>query len=368
MSQQIKQLELQGHNEVYGLKQTVHIGPKSSTQRSPDATTAASDPDSGCSSDEEDITYCEVRSTPEKGQGLYATRAIRPGTLLFREQPLISLSKELEESYEAIEAAFAGLRKCEKKTYLALFDAKKSRMSTVVSVYYSNCYSTEQFATMDTVPSFDGGSCIGAKSSRINHSCVPNVLFSFVTPCSAYPEGQMRFYAIKAIARGRELVSNYDKNVFEPAAKRQQKYMLHYGFRCACEACHPQTEFWNKSDERRGAMKKAIGDVQRLEREWQKAVDAKDMIQRPVIVQQAIERLLKLEGLLRKETLTYIPLANVYRSLTKWSQRGGEDGRSWSQLELEVVTTVFGRRSSRSARLQKELVVLEQDAISHHDL
>ena len=140
--------------------------------------TAASSP--LASDDETHVSCCEVRQTPDKGQALFSTRRIRPGTLILVEEPLIALSKELEESYEAIEGAFSKLNKRERKNYLTLFDAKKSRMSAVVSIYYSNCYSTEPFATKSESDrpqawaDCEGGSCIGALASRINHSCIPN--------------------------------------------------------------------------------------------------------------------------------------------------------------------------------------------------
>jgi hypothetical protein len=332
--------------------------------------TAASSP--LASEDEVEAPCCEVRHTPDRGQALYSTRRIRPGTLILTEGPLIALSKELEESYDAIEDAFAKLSKREKKTYLSLFDAQKSRMSAVVSIYYSNCYSTEPFFPADSTASrhttssspnpsgarsqlvtAPNGSCIGALASRINHSCIPNVSFSFIPPSTAHPKGQMRFYAIKAISKGKELLSNYDKNIFEGAAKRQQKYRLHYGFDCACEACVPRTEFWARSDERRRGMKEVVGEVKVLEREWL-GVEVDSSVGKE-LCRKAMAVLLRLEGLLMKEGLVAAPLANVYRSLGKWSERAGYDARQWKEKELDVSLLVFGARGVRTVALRADL-------------
>lgn len=314
------------------------------------------------SDDECPSSHCEVRSTPDRGQALFATRRIRPGTLIFTEDPLIALSKDLEESPEAIEAAFSALSRRDKKTYLSLFDSQKSRMSAVVSIYYSNCYSTESFVdattttTSNSSSSATNGSCIGALSSRINHSCVPNVSFSFLGASPAHPRGQVRFYAVRAVARGKELLSNYDKGIFETAARRQQKYVMHYGFRCACEACVPATEFWAKSDERRKAMRGVVAEVKALEREWMKGGRREGGGDRDrKVAGEAVAALRTLEGLLVKEGLVAMPLANAYRSLAKWAERGGQDAGLWKEKELEVSELVFGKRAPRSAALRAEL-------------
>lgn len=309
------------------------------------------------SSDDESTTpCCEIQSTPDRGQALFSARRIRPGTLIFAEEPLIALSKELEESYEAIEAAFSALSKREKKAYGALFDAKKSRMSTTVSIYYSNCYSTESFVGAQVSDNtLEGGSCIGKLSSRINHSCVPNVCFSFLPPSLAHRRGQMRFYAIKAISKGKELLSNYDKSIFETSRRRQQKYLLHYGFRCTCEACLPQTDFWTRSDERRRAMRDAVSSVKGLEKKWQKAFEEDDATTQVEVCRGAVVELLELQGLLVKEGLTAVPLANAYRSLVKWSERGGLDAQQWREKELEVSILMSGKKSLRSVALKQVL-------------
>lgn len=329
----------------------------------PTSTSTAAFPPPPSDDEESSLCYCEVRSTHDRGQALFSTRRIRPGTLIFTEEPLISISKELEESYAAIEAAFAALSRRERKTYLCLFDAKKSRMSTVVSIYYSNCYSTESFVSSSdantNANSSENGSCIGALSSRINHSCIPNVSFSFQAPSPKHPRGQMRFYAIRAIAHGKELLSNYDKSIFETAARRQQKYLLHYGFRCACEACVGPTEFWAKSDERRRAMRGAVAEVRGLERTWLKAVRVNGGAAGAVgqgAGEEAVAALLKLEGLLVKEGLTAMPLANAYRSFAKWADRCGLDAGKWKAKELEVSRLVFGKGAPRSVALRADLV------------
>ncbi|KIW75051.1 hypothetical protein Z517_11822 [Fonsecaea pedrosoi CBS 271.37] len=322
--------------------------------------------------------FLEVRSTADRGLAVFATRKIKAGTLVLVERALIALDKDEENDYGAVERAFSRLSRAEQKMYLRLFDAQKSRMSRVVSIYYSNCYNCEAFR-----PGGQGGSAIGALSSRINHSCVPNVQFSFDEA-----RNEMRFYAIRDIPRGKEVCSNYDKAVFEVAAKRQRKQQMYYGFVCRCEACDAKTEFWAKSDERRRDMCDAIRAVQwcekklaaaesgavavtamtsdkgqvgaraRIEDSKAAAVAAVDAESVNVVVDEALAFLTKLESLLLKESLVGVPLANTYRSMAKWAERKGDKAKGtdeavkWKIKELEACVTALGREGHRTKEIE----------------
>ncbi|OAG40213.1 hypothetical protein AYO21_05496 [Fonsecaea monophora] len=317
--------------------------------------------------------FLEVRSTADRGLAVFAARKIKAGTLVLVERALIALDKDEENDYGAVERAFSRLSRAEQKMYLRLFDAQKSRMSRVVSIYYSNCYNCETFR-----PGGQGGSAIGALSSRINHSCVPNVQFSFDEA-----RNEMRFYAIRDIPRGKEVCSNYDKAVFEVAAKRQRKQQMYYGFVCRCEACDPKTEFWAKSDERRRDMYDAIRAVQWCEKKLAvaesgavavtvvtsdrgqagagnsnaAAVAAADAGSVNVVVDEALAFLTKLESLLLKESLVGVPLANTYRSMAKWADRKGDKAKGtdeavkWKIKELEACITALGGEGHRTKEI-----------------
>ena len=56
-----------------------------------------------------------------------------------------------------------------------------------------------------------------------------------------------------------------------------------------------------------------------------------------------------------KEGLTAVPLANAYRSLVKWSERGGLDVHQWREKELEVSILMSGKKSLRSVALKQVL-------------
>ncbi|KIX00850.1 uncharacterized protein Z518_09915 [Rhinocladiella mackenziei CBS 650.93] len=292
--------------------------------------------------------FLKVSSTPDRGLAVFATRKIKAGTLILAEKPLISLDKDKENDYSAIEREFSSLSRADQKAYLKLFDAQKSRMSRVVSIYYSNCYNCDGFKNDG-----QGGSAIGAIVSRINHSCVPNVQFSYDGATD-----EIKFHAIRDMSRGKEVCSNYDKSVFEVTSKRQGKQQMHYGFVCQCEACEPKNEFWAKSDERRKGMYKALRVVQGCEKRYSETrahVGAGE--KNDDGVDDALNALVKLERLLLKECLVGVPLANTYRSMAKWAERKGDlqGATKWKIKEMEVCIIGFGKEAARTKAIDAKL-------------
>ena len=320
----------------------------------------------GLSSDEEGHeALFELQDSPKGGLGLFAVRKIPSGTCILSEDPIISMSRTLHEDQEAIESAFSALPKDDRKQYRKLFDAEKSRMSQVVSIYYSNCYNKDDFSyTSSGSPavggssnSHDGGSCIGFLASRINHSCVPNVSFSYLHPSPSHPMGRMQFYAIKDIPRGKELFANYEKAVWVPHKQRQQTLGLHYGFECTCEACCPSSSFWQESDPRRIEMYSLMRLAKRAEKDYTVCKNTDDGSGSSEVIRHALETLTRLAYLMVKERLAYKPLANVYASLAKWAGRNRRraDERIWKQKELEICVTCFGAGSGRAQEVERQL-------------
>jgi hypothetical protein len=288
-------------------------------------------------------TLLKVINTPNHGRAIFTIRKIKAGTLLLAENPLIILSKSEENNYNAIEREYSLLPKPQQKIYKKLFDAEKSRMSSVVSIYNSNCYNCEGWK-------FDGmgGSAVGELASRFNHSCLPNAQFSYHERTN-----EMRFYAIRDIPRGKEVFTNYFKNQFKAAAKRNGEQQMHYGFMCRCDACDPKTEFWARSDERRVEMQKCLSAAARYEEAFAGSSGDQE------IVQAAIATLKKLEGLLRKERLVGTPLAKVYRSLAKWTERAPDRSINevieWTVLERDICVVSYGLDGLRTQEAEKKL-------------
>ncbi|KAI1620870.1 hypothetical protein EDD37DRAFT_653185 [Exophiala viscosa] len=294
----------------------------------------------------------EVTSTPDRGLAVFTTRKIKASTLILVETPLIALDKREEDDHAAIEREFSHLPRPTQKLYLKLFDAQKSRMTRIASIYYSNCYNCDAFKSAGK-----GGSAIGLLPSRINHNCVPNAQF-----CYDERTNEMRFYAIRDIPRGKGVTSNYDKVVFESRARRQRKHQIYYGFVCRCDACEPKTEFWARSDERRQNMYEAFRTVQGCETQFVSAHNTSDRQNtQQHVIDEALTSLRKLEELLLKESLVGVPLANTYRSMAKWAERkyDVDQVRTWKTKEMQACITGFGHDAPRTKEIEQKLADIE---------
>jgi SET domain-containing protein len=79
--------------------------------------------------------------------------------------------------------------------------------------------------------------CVLTKGNIFNHSCDPNVQFSF-----DFSENMMVFKAIKNIKKGEECFDNYvDPKL--PIKKRRSALLQRYGFLCECTKCSPSQAF-----------------------------------------------------------------------------------------------------------------------------
>lgn len=284
-----------------------------------------------------------MRHTPNKGFAVFATRRILPGTLVLAETPVIRISGAEEaagdtQADSALYSAFSELPRAQQKEFRTLHDTQKAGFTQTKSIYFSNCYNL-------SVRSSEGGSCIGLKASRMNHSCVPNVQFSFSDSL-----GQMLFYAIRPIARGKEVLSTYD-TVFETRAQRQRKQVMYYGFRCDCEACVPMNEFWEKSDERRAELVMLRKEVKKAEKRWE---EGEMNIGKTTGVLADLKRM---ESLMIKESLMGDCLANVYKSLAKWASRAGREVEEleWKTKQRDVWINCGGRGSARVVAIDKTI-------------
>lgn len=315
------------------------------------------------STDLDTTTYIEVKNTETKGQAIFATRKIQPGTLILSETPLIRLTQAQEDSdkensskteteHPSLESVFSSLPRPVQKSYLTLYDSKKSSFTKVASIYYSNCYNLTSKSSNSShlTSNSPGGSCIGQTASRINHSCIPNVQFSY-----SETQNLMLFHAIKPIPRGKEILSTYD-SVYEDRAHRQRKQLMYYGFKCECEACEPRNEFWTRSDERRRAMAGARKRIKEWERRIERSNDSEGTGEEDKF-EDLIEVMEKLEGLLIKEGLVGLPLADCYGSMAKWTARKGRRTltKEYQKKEYNICRTCLGEQSPRVVLLQEKL-------------
>ncbi|KAI9884148.1 MAG: hypothetical protein M1823_004064 [Watsoniomyces obsoletus] len=158
----------------------------------------------------------------------------------------------------------------------------------------------------------DLGICVDPIASSINHSCAPNVLFTFDGPrCS--------FRSRRAIAKDEELFINYiDPN--DPFRRRQQALSDRYFFTCQCTKCLKGPTL-REDRYLRNDMDPA--EVERLEGRMFAMVDAKHMLKKMVALPKAMKTI-KESGLFPLDRQPWpsirIELALAYLDEGQWVQ------------------------------------------------
>ena len=216
-----------------------------------------------------------MAAKPGAGATLIATSPIRAGQVLVDEPPLISLAHSRDneaaggnsgtwfapsDSYvlNLIETQLERLSDDDYKAYYQLFGycGGVDRASNALDIFKTNAYPLERHSKVDYQQIISRGSSNRTSSlaaaggvegqprrrsragvyktiSRINHSCQPNVCYSFDGS-----SGRGRVIATRDIAQGAELLNAYT-SLFASASERQQYLATNFGFACDCYACSP---------------------------------------------------------------------------------------------------------------------------------
>lgn len=164
-------------------------------------------------------------SPKHKGYGLFANRRIKKGELVMKEHPLFLIPaawyEKTESEFSALmqEHVFPTMSEDEFMEFLRLADAFPDDQSRPIlnRLVYSNVFDLD-----DQIGMF-------LKISRINHSCKPSILYSYIN-------GLMLLYAARDIEVNEELHLSYVDTLISKA-ERQQHLLNDYGFVCDCELC-----------------------------------------------------------------------------------------------------------------------------------
>ena len=147
---------------------------------------------------------------------------------------------------------------------------------------------------------------IFVRSSRFNHSCVPNAHFAW-----NWRLKRLTVHAIVDISKGEEIFVNYRNDEYlDTRAERVQALSDDYNFDCTCPACKPNTVFGIASEERRRRMRDLQDDIV-LNRT---STVAGDKI-------QLLADIKFFMVLLRQEGLLYPQLADMYEEEVMWYSR-----------------------------------------------
>jgi hypothetical protein len=183
----------------------------------------------------------ELKPSPGRGWGAFATRKIKQGAMILREDPLFIIRKPHQEiTEEDLWNTFQGLKPIEKQQFLLLRDNGLRRFHRMEDAFAENSFAIPDSSSPQTNGRMIHG--LYLLHSRLNHSCVPNAKI----PETCGPS--IKSYAMRDIAAGEEITFCYNPH-FECLIGYDRHQAL--GFTCTCRACLSGTPFQLLSDMRR---------------------------------------------------------------------------------------------------------------------
>lgn len=183
----------------------------------------------------------ELRATPDKGIGAFATSSVPAGTSFFKEVPIMTFDKlwcfisgaEVIRKYNRLPPADR-----------TLFDEARHDMK-----HPSGCGCKKGTAGAN---SFGDPPHVYPIGSRFNHSCEPNIMM--LSPLRGIYQ---TFRTTRAVALGEELCFSYSTNL-EHLSTAQRKVELSkdaYNFECLCSLCQRPAALRQASDMRRTLLR-----------------------------------------------------------------------------------------------------------------
>lgn len=209
----------------------------------------------------------ELRPTPGKGWGLFATRDIQRGSLIMKERALFVIQKASENITEQVISNAVKKLGDPQKHILACLSGNKPRklsnglMSSgplkLARIWGENCFSLETGVEQRLFGNYIEEKRWGLFPchSRFNHSCQEN---AFVPESQSEPgvgRNSTSSFAVRDIAAGEEITIGY-QNGFHSHTMDERRRLLTFECRCTvCDRASKDRNFRQVSDMRRRLMR-----------------------------------------------------------------------------------------------------------------
>jgi hypothetical protein len=158
----------------------------------------------------------EVRSSPGRGLGIFATKDLPRGFRVFEEQPMMHFPDE-RFTDEEIQEVFDHLSMEEQSEFQKLhLGSHIEGQSRITSIFFTNSFGHRS------------GPMLFLKSSRVNHSCIPNALAAWNSKIE-----RQTIQLTRAVVIGEEITITYcdPRMEFED---RWQTLRTDWNFDCNC--------------------------------------------------------------------------------------------------------------------------------------
>ena len=189
----------------------------------------------------------EIVDVIGKGKGMVATRLIPAGSLILSESPIlvsdiITGVHEMSSHWKILCDTVSNLETKKKNQFLSLHNARPDLQ--LLGLFGSNSITIPKLGSDSTEPGRPKAA-IFPTLSRINHSCSPNVVWSWNKQRN---KEEMR--AIVDITTGSEMMASY-VNILLPSNIRREELAYKYNFNCECQICSLCSDNLKSSDLKR---------------------------------------------------------------------------------------------------------------------
>ncbi|KAF7289263.1 Aldehyde dehydrogenase [Mycena indigotica] len=294
-----------------------------------------------------------VAPSPGKGMGLFSTRKITQGEMIFSERPLLlQPAPTMVITPNGLDAAEeAKWRLNEQERYAAKCVQRMTPHQQAAFMGLHNFNPNDRTGPIFGRIRTNGIGLYGLESgiegdkgvyaavcdniSRLNHSCSPNTCPRFDRASFSY-----WLYAVRDIAEGEELTYQYSDVLVSKVERNEETEK--YGFACMCAACKEPTA---ESDKRRSEIAASVPSVLTWAMDWGLPDD------------WLIKKAIRLLVLLQKENIQHVEaystathaILEAYiclgdsKNASKWAARAIQ--QTWSELYHERLQELLDPQS-----------------------
>ena len=175
----------------------------------------------------------EIVDIPGKGKGMVARKSIPAGSLILSESPIIVSDiitgmNEMSSHWKNLCDTVSNLNTKKKNQFLSLHNPRPDLQ--LLGQFGSNSITIPVLNTNSAKPSTPKAA-IFPTLSRINHSCAPNVVWSW-----NQERNKEELRGIVDLDPGTEMMASY-VNVLLPSHIRKEELSYKYNFNCQCSVC-----------------------------------------------------------------------------------------------------------------------------------
>lgn len=263
-----------------------------------------------------------VKTSPGKGQGVFAARDIRRGERILVDKPFFYVTRPYGK--RKVLAEFELLPLPARQQYMQLYCPDRfddQYMTDVMRIFEANCFNTGDGATMFLT------------ATRFNHSCLPNTFYSWNEE-----RNEIVVQSMIDISAGDEITICYGY-AFQPCLDRQSELRM-YNFWCNCPACQTESAFGQDSESRRLEMRALNEQISAFQANFNNALMTYGF-QDPLTAVFRLIEVIKQEGLHGELMMPYRRAADCLR------MRGNiEDALQFAYLALEEEEVCLGKDSA----------------------